>query len=64
MARIEHLVTQQAVGKHIEVPSSFREDCAAANPLIDGLWKDVLKQLGEGVVETDLCHRQQTRTFT
>jgi len=54
MARIEYLTTQHAVGKHAVVPSSFSEDCAAANPLIDGLWKDVLKQLGEGVDETDL----------
>jgi len=52
MARIEYLATQQAVGKRTEVPSSFSEDCGAANALIDGLWKDVLGLLGEGVAKT------------
>ncbi|MEI7478976.1 MAG: GyrI-like domain-containing protein [Actinomycetes bacterium] len=54
MARIEHLTTQHAVGKHIVVPSSFSEDCAAANPLIDALWNDVLGLAGEGVADNAL----------
>jgi predicted transcriptional regulator YdeE len=54
MARIEHLTTQHAVGKHIVVPSSFSENCAAANPLIDALWNDVLRLLGDGVTEKAL----------